>query len=366
MKVVTIGAGIVGAACAYYLSRGGADVTLVDADIPGQGTSGATFAWLNAFRKRPKPYYALNRMSMEEYPSLAAAVGGDAFVHWDGGLHWANTDDAREVLQEHVGRLRSWGYECDFMPVSAVQERHEPGIDFRDVVGDVLRTPEEGWVEVVPLIGRMLAAAKGHGAKVEYPVEVQSMSPRRDGVDVHVHDGRTLRADAVVLTAGPGSKLLADDLGLSLPLEQRPGLLAISRPSVASVKHVVYAPEIHFRPDSGGRVLMGLGSHDRHESSPPSEEQRDVGLKLVDILGKRLPAFQGTELEATRIGVRPIPIDGYPVVGWMSDQVPVYAAVTHSGVTLAPVLGRACAEEILQSRVLPELATFRPGRFVRD
>jgi glycine/D-amino acid oxidase-like deaminating enzyme len=40
-----------------------------------------------------------------------------------------------------------------------------------------------------------------------------------------------------------------------------------------------------------------------------------------------------------------------------------YAAVTHSGVTLAAFLGAAVADEILRGEARPELATFRPARF---
>lgn len=41
----------------------------------------------------------------------------------------------------------------------------------------------------------------------------------------------------------------------------------------------------------------------------------------------------------------------------------VYVAVTHSGVTLAPFLGQAIAEEIARARVVPQLEPFRPARF---
>ena len=364
VRVVTIGAGIVGASCAYHLARAGADVTVVDTGTPGHGTSGATFAWLNAFRKRPRPYYDLARSSLHEYRSLAKEVLAEDYVHWDGGLHLESTSEGREALEKHVQRLLDWGYDVEFLSPRRVRELHEPGIALDDVVGDVVRTPQEGWVEVVPLIRQLLTAAREHGASVEYPADVRSLSAAPDGgITVHVQDGRTIDADAVVLSAGHSAQALAETLDLHLPIERRPGLLAISRPTVASVKHVVYAPEVHFRPDSGGRLLMGLGSHDRHEVSPPPEKQKQMGLELVDVLTKRLPTFHGTDLESTRIGVRPIPIDGFPVVGWMSNSLPVYAAVSHSGVTLGPGIGRACADEIVRGRAASELEGFRPGRF---
>jgi glycine/D-amino acid oxidase-like deaminating enzyme len=39
--------------------------------------------------------------------------------------------------------------------------------------------------------------------------------------------------------------------------------------------------------------------------------------------------------------------DGFTIVGWLDDRRSVHAVVTHSGVTLGPLLGRLAAEEIL-------------------
>jgi len=55
----------------------------------------------------------------------------------------------------------------------------------------------------------------------------------------------------------------------------------------------------------------------------------------------------------------------FPAIGALPDTSGYYAAVTHSGVTLAPFIGAAVADEILNGVSRPELADFRPGRFFR-
>jgi len=40
-----------------------------------------------------------------------------------------------------------------------------------------------------------------------------------------------------------------------------------------------------------------------------------------------------------------------------------YLAVTHSGVTMSPFLGRCVADEVVRGQARPELADFRPARF---
>jgi glycine/D-amino acid oxidase-like deaminating enzyme len=65
------------------------------------------------------------------------------------------------------------------------------------------------------------------------------------------------------------------------------------------------------------------------------------------------------------VGVRSIPADGLPVVGRVPGTGGLYAVATHSGFTLAILLGRLVADEIVTGRIAPELAPFRPERFAR-
>jgi glycine/D-amino acid oxidase-like deaminating enzyme len=66
---------------------------------------------------------------------------------------------------------------------------------------------------------------------------------------------------------------------------------------------------------------------------------------------------------AARIGVRHIPGDGLPAVGPAPGIEGLYLAVMHSGVTLAPIVGRLAAEEILGKGGSTLLDGFRPARF---
>ena len=62
--VAVIGLGIVGASAVYAAAWAGARVLALDAGVPGGGTSGASFAWLNAVRKEPEAYHRLNAAGM--------------------------------------------------------------------------------------------------------------------------------------------------------------------------------------------------------------------------------------------------------------------------------------------------------------
>jgi glycine/D-amino acid oxidase-like deaminating enzyme len=67
-----------------------------------------------------------------------------------------------------------------------------------------------------------------------------------------------------------------------------------------------------------------------------------------------------------RLGSRPMPADGLPVIGPVPGVDGVYVAVMHAGVTLAPVVGRLVAAEIVDGLESEELAGVRPGRFQQN
>jgi glycine/D-amino acid oxidase-like deaminating enzyme len=83
-------------------------------------------------------------------------------------------------------------------------------------------------------------------------------------------------------------------------------------------------------------------------------------------VGEVLPRASGVELEAVRVGQRAIPGDGLTVAGHVDERERLYAVVTHSGVTLAPVLARLAAEEVVGGVRADVLEPFRPQRFAAE
>ena len=87
------------------------------------------------------------------------------------------------------------------------------------------------------------------------------------------------------------------------------------------------------------------------------------GNRILSKIARVLPAVQGVALERLTLGFRPMPVDELPVVGALPSMPDVHVAVTHSGVTLAPILGRYATQEVLKGSRVDALAPFRPERF---
>ena len=77
-----------------------------------------------------------------------------------------------------------------------------------------------------------------------------------------------------------------------------------------------------------------------------------------------MPDLVGLQIERVGVGWRPLPIDGLPIIGHIPGNPRIYLASMHSGVTLAPIVGRSVAMEILDGLRLESLADFRVERLL--
>ena len=77
-----------------------------------------------------------------------------------------------------------------------------------------------------------------------------------------------------------------------------------------------------------------------------------------------LPALKGARAVPVPVGYRPMPRDGFPVLGFPEPVPNLYIALMHSGVTLAPLVGELAAMEIVDGTRVQSLEAYRPERFL--
>jgi glycine/D-amino acid oxidase-like deaminating enzyme len=95
----------------------------------------------------------------------------------------------------------------------------------------------------------------------------------------------------------------------------------------------------------------------------PLDPSFPQAVELVQRATMLFPHLAALRPEAVRIAERAIPGDGLSAIGPIPGVEGYYIVVTHSGVTLAPHLGRVAAHEIVNGEHSPELDAFRPDRF---
>ena len=84
--VVVVGAGIIGAACSYFLARGGLRVAVVERGTVASGTTGAGEGNILVSDKEPGPELELALLSQRLWRELAGELGPAAELEPKGGL----------------------------------------------------------------------------------------------------------------------------------------------------------------------------------------------------------------------------------------------------------------------------------------
>jgi glycine/D-amino acid oxidase-like deaminating enzyme len=121
----------------------------------------------------------------------------------------------------------------------------------------------------------------------------------------------------------------------------------------------MHAPELSARPaENGGLVLEADDIDAGIDDAVPADRVEAAGAGLLARARTLIPGLSA-DIAGVRRCVRPLPVDGYPLVG---PQLPgLYTVVTHSGITLAPHLAELVGREV-HGRPAEELAPYRPDR----
>jgi glycine/D-amino acid oxidase-like deaminating enzyme len=359
-RVGVVGGGILGSSIAYHLARRGASVTLFEKEKPAAGATANSFAWINAtFSKKPDHYYQLNRLGGLGYRHLERELEGDLKVQWGGSLEWYGEPSRARWLRQQVESHQSWGYPVQLVGVeefSKLEGNVEPG----DVLAAAF-AEEEGSIDPVHATEVLLQHARGHGAQVLHPCEVTGIDLRWGRLGGVSTTRGSHELDVLVVAAGVDSARLAAMAGLELPLVESPGVLAHTHPGERIITRVVLSPGAHMKQKLDGRLVAGMG----FGAAPSKDASMEEGEKVLASGRKFLPALQKLSLERVTLGFRPLPKDGHPVVGYSEGAPGVYLAVMHSGVSLAPVVGRLAAMEILDGVSVDLLSHYRLARFER-
>ena len=363
MKVIVVGAGVLGASITYQLAKRGVAVTVLDQGIPGEGASAASFAWLNSNAKELWPYHHLSVISMAEWSLVARELGSSSWLHRNGHLHVAATAVQAAGLLARAELLESSGYAAipvappEFPrldPVIRVHENYELGVFF----------PGEGHVTVPLLIHELLAAATNCGAIVRHSTKVEALlSDEENLTGVILAGGERIEADVVVLSAGAGIGGLLETQGISVRTEGTPGVTVTTSPGTSKLTTVLHVPGLSVRPDTGGRLVLRSSGIDADINSTnwtlPEPAVQTLFAQLGEALTDVEPA--GARAERIRIAHRPS-FDGLPAVGFWDGHPGLYVTTVPTGVTLGALTGRLAAEEITSGTAPKLLEGLQPGR----
>lgn len=372
---LVVGAGLVGACAAWRLAQAGGRVTVLEREVPCSGATGTSFAWVGASyddaTTRPQ-YFQLKLASARARTRMAEELGDGIGLHRTGLLVWSQQPDDAKTIIEGFEKIREAGLGAELIS-PAQAEQLDPAVRIPAGTLAVGYSPDDGYIVGQTMVAAALRAARDHGAVVRAHTEVAEIlqnGGRTTGV--RTTEGEVVKADVVVVAAGATTGRLVATCGGTLPLvdpSQRGsdaiGLIVTTEPCASLLRRLVVNDQIMFRPDGGGRLLLHSYKIDRQVFVDDTQEQLGAcGEQVARIAAEFLAEDLSLKVSSARVGIRPLPIDGLTVAGPIQASPGLYAAVTHSGVTLGPLLGELITEEALHERPAPALEHFRPDRFL--
>lgn len=346
--IVVIGAGIVGASLAYHLAVKGAKVTVVEAQDIASGVTGTSFGWINTTRRAPDPIAALRSTAISEFHRLEAQLP-DLKIQWAGSLcYGADTDEALPASSHQSPAFR--------VARSRVLEL-EPHL--KNPPEQALYKAEEGALDPAQATHTLIAGAKAQGAEVRTHTQVLGFTTRHGQVVAVDTTAGRLEADVVVIAAGTGLKTLTGLLGMPLPVEASPSIFIRYTAHPGVVRTLVSNTEMEVRQTPQGAVWAAQDYLGDALQDAPSVLAQQLG----EVIHKAFDGIGPMDLQTACVGLRPIAVDGLPVIGYLPTVGGVYVCAMHPGVTLAAAVGRLACEEIIDGTPSSLLEPCRPGRF---
>lgn len=412
-KVVVIGAGAVGLACAYYMRREGVDVTVVDKGEPGAACSAGNMGWITPSLSHPLPAPGVVRQTLTgvlkpgnplyvtpsamarqarwfydfwrnctprkyeralranlELSNLTLGLFDElekhediSFEHYKNGLLYV-ADNEADLDKKHA-YLAASSAPSGVEPTRLSRDellRMEP--DLSDKLAGALYMANERHVRPESLTGALWEWLDANGAEVRANTEVTDLRMAGTRVTkVEVESGEPIEGDHVVIAGGVWSNRLTKKIGYTFPLTAGKGYsTTITEPEV-KLNHPLYFGTAGMSPFEqslrfGGTMEMS-GINDRLNPSRVEAIRRSISAYF------NVPLRGSSEI--VWCGMRPMTSDGVPVVGNVPGTANAFLATGHvmSGISMALSTGHVLSELVLEGKEVIDLEPLSPERFVR-
>ncbi|MEJ2086145.1 MAG: FAD-dependent oxidoreductase [Acidobacteriota bacterium] len=360
---IIVGAGIVGTACAYYLSAAGIRTLILDRSFAGDGSTAAGMGHVVVMDDSPAQF------SLTAYSrSLWSELGEEAGESWEddanGTLWVAATEDELKLVD-----LKADFYRRRDVAVEVVSGDELADLEplLRPGLAGALRVPGDR-VVYPPLAARwLLQRAVELGAEARLGESVESIGDRC----VQTGAGR-FDADVVINAAGAAAGRLTP----GLPIEPRKGHLVITEryPGLCTHQlvelgylksaHTMTTESVAFnvQPRTTGQLLIGSS---RELVGWESRINRHILAAMLARAIEFLPRVGDLQVVRSWIGFRPATPDKLPLIGRWPAVEGLWVAAGHEGlgITTSLATGMLLAAMIQDIDPPIDAAPFLPRRF---
>ena len=339
-KVAIVGAGIVGATAAYYLSKeADVEVTVFDHG-QGQATkaaAGIISPWFS--KRRNKAWYKMARLGADFYVDLLADLeksGQEIDFYQRSGVFLLKKDGTKlEELYQLAFQRREESPLIGQLSILDQASANElfPGLQGFD---RLLYASGGARVDGQLLVTRLLEASQ-----VKLVKEKVTLTPLASGyqIDEEVFD-------QVILATGAWLGHLLEPLGYEVDVRPQKGQLRDYEVDLDMASYPVVMPEGEWDliPFPAGRLSLGA----THENDMGFDLTVDENLlqQMAEAASPFYPSLKDAMISGERVGIRAYTSDFSPFFGQVPNLSGVYAAsgLGSSGLTTGPIIGYHLAQ----------------------
>ena len=364
--VAVVGAGIVGASCAWECVRAGLRVVVLESGVPGQGTTATNMGQI-VVGAGSEPGFLFTRFSAQLWAELAPDLPAKAEYRRLGTIWIASNETEMIAVGQRRQYYSSRGVRAEVLDEESLR-REEPNL--RNGFPGALWMPDDSVINASAATEELLARAEAAGGRIRPGCRVEELLAS----GVRLSAGKEVTAAHVVNAAGVASPLLSP----GVPVRPRKGHLASTDPRPGFVRHqlmemgyVSHARDVqkdsisfNVQPQPSGELRIGSS---RQLGVSDLTVDPAVIRSMVDRATSYMPALAGFPIVRTSTGLRPASADGLPLIGPWPPQENVYLATGHEGlgITMALGTGRLIADQLVGRRSSIPIEPYLPERVLR-
>ncbi len=357
--VCIIGGGLLGTATAYYAAKAGLKAILLEARDLAAGASGAAFGGVSvgiysySSTRVPLPYVAISKASLALYHQCQDELGEPLDFKVNGSLDPFYDEAGYARGRERAAGLAECGVPCQVVMRDELREL-EPALS--DAVIGATYCPIDGHVTPMTMVCAMAKGARRLGAEIRTRTEVESIVVERGRATGVRLAGEMISADWVVNVAGLGAARLAATAQVAVPVDYSRGQMFVSERIPPLLRTYIH----NIKQTAAGTIVFGA----TRESGITDVVTTVGGTKEILAWAVRLlPALANVRLLRSWAGIRPVPPDGYPIIGPVEGVERLLMSVMHRGVSLAPVIGEIMADLMTKGRTPHNIEPYLLARF---
>ncbi|MED2040785.1 FAD-dependent oxidoreductase [Bacillus wiedmannii] len=379
--VLIIGGGIIGCSIAYYTSKYGRDVTIIEKGEFVSGTSSRCDGNILAIDKDPGFDSQMSLVSQKLVTDLSEELEHSFEYRAPGSILVCESDEEMEAAQQWVNRQKEAG--LPFRMLDKQDIREESPFFAEDLLGG-LECATDSTVNPYLLAFSLLTESKKFGTKAFNHTEVKEMKRDIDGSFIVETTNGTFTAKQVVNAAGVWAPKIGEMLDVNIPIEPRKGhIIVASRQQHVGCRKVMefgyliskfggkrkvdaltekYGVALVFEPTESQNFLIGssrefVGFHTK------------INNEVIKCIANRAIRFYPKMADMMVIrsyaGLRPWTEDHLPIISRVEHIPNYFIAAGHEGdgISLAAVTGKVIEELLNEKETIIPIEPLRLSRF---